>query len=80
MRFFMHFDIFIQLLSKLSLFRNLKNINLSPIVKYMTALHIPKLLQKTFLLFFLLSIRMSGKNINFGKKNIKKATFTKAKR
>ena len=76
----MHFDIFIQLLSKLSLFRNLKNINLSPIVKYMTALHIPKLLQKTFLLFFLLSIRMSGKNINFGKKNIKKSNFCKSKK
>ena len=36
-------------------------------------LHVPKLLQKHFLLFFFAVTRMSGKSVNFdGKKNQKK--------
>ena len=39
--------------------------------------HIPKLSQKKFLLFFSLHRIMSGKNLNFDDKNIKKVTLTK---
>ena len=41
---------------------------------------IPKLLSKIFILFFLLYIRMSGKNINFEHKKIKKSDFYKSKK
>ena len=36
---------------------------------------IPKLLQKIFYFFSLMYIRMSGKNINFNNKKIRKSTF-----
>ena len=41
---------------------------------------IPKLLSKIFILFFLLYIRMSGKNINFEDKKILKSDFYKNKK
>ena len=50
------------------------------IVKYMITLCIPKLLQKKFYFFSLQYIRMSGKNINFEDKKIKKVTFIKTKK
>ena len=40
---------------------------------------IPKLLEKKIYFFSLLCIRMSGKNINFEDKKIKKVAFMKAK-
>ena len=39
--------------------------------------HIPELLKKFFLLLFLQYIRISGKNINFDDKKIKKSEFYK---
>ena len=39
--------------------------------------HIPELLKKIFLLLFLQYIRISGKNINFDDKKIKKSEFYK---
>ena len=48
-------------------------------VKHIIALRIPKLLQKKFYFFSLQYIRMSGKNINFDDKKIRKSTFYKNK-
>ena len=45
----------------------------------MLTLRIPKLREKK-IIFFLLCIRMNGKNVNFGDKKIKKVTFTKTKK
>ena len=45
----------------------------------MLTLRIPKLREKKFI-YFLLCIRMSRKNVNFGDKKIKKVTFTKTKK
>ena len=42
--------------------------------------HIPELLKKFFLLLFLQYIRISGKNINFDDKKIKKSEFYKNKK
>ena len=41
---------------------------------------LPKLLLKKFSFFSLQYIRMSGKNINFDDKKIKKVTFIKTKK
>ena len=43
-----------------------------PTVKYMIILCTPKIVIKKCFTFFSLSIRMSGKNVNFGHKKIKK--------
>ena len=40
----------------------------------------PQIVIKKILLFFSSSIRMSGKDVNFGYKKIKKMTFTKTKK
>ena len=46
----------------------------------MTTLNTPKLLLKNFTFLFSSSIRMSGKDVNFGDKKIKNVTFTKTKK
>ena len=52
-----------------------------PTVIYMITHYTPKIVIKTFCLFFPPSIRMSRKIVNFrDKKNIKKATFIKKQR
>ena len=43
----------------------------------MITLQIPKIVRKKKNTFFSPSIRMSGKNVNFGDKKIKKVTFIK---
>ena len=46
----------------------------------MSTLHIPKLLWKIFYFFSLQRIRISGKNINFEDKKVKKSDFYKNKK
>ena len=46
----------------------------------MITLRIPKLLQRNSYFFFSLSIRMSGKNVNFRDKKFKKSDFYKNKK
>ena len=51
-----------------------------PILKHMITPCTPKLLLKKNLLFSLLYIRISGKNMNFEDKQVKKSDFYKNKK
>ena len=53
---------------------------MNPAIKYVIVPQTPKLLQRKTLNFFLSSIRIGGKSINFGDKKIKKRNFHKNKK
>ena len=68
-------------LIKLPLFRNLKNINLKPIVKHMITLHIPKLSYIYIFNFFFTAYKSEWKERKFQwQKNLKKWLLQKQKR
>ena len=58
----------------------LKNDSFRPTTKYAITLYTPKIIIKKFYFFFSSSIRISGKNVNFGEKIIKKSNFYKNKK
>ena len=58
----------------------LKYDSFRPTVKYAITLCIPKIIIKKFYFFFSSSMRMNGKNVNFGDKEILKSGFYKNKK